>query len=201
MRACLLIDYQNIHLTGHNHFCPRDLPRHLSLMHPAPYAEQVQKTRNAKRHHKDPVEIERVIAFRGMPSQRHEPTSNARAQAQRSEWTRSPKVEVIYRPLKYPRRWPDEKAQEKGIDVLLAVELIEQARSGEWDVVILATHDTDLEPAVAIAEQQDSTTIETTGWQGAKRLRGGDFKRWHTFLDAASFVHSRDRKNYDDIGR
>lgn len=193
MRACLLIDYQNIHLTGHGAFCPNGVPRHESLIHPAAYAEQVQATRNQRR---SAVQIEKIIAFRGMPAQKQEQKAYARSQAQRSEWTRSPRVEVVLRPLRYPHNWPSTAAQEKGVDVMLAVELIEQARNGNWDVVIMASHDTDLEPAVEFAERVSSAVIETTGWKGRKRLRGGRSDRWHTFLDDAAFVRSQDRKDY-----
>lgn len=194
MRACLLIDYQNIHLTAHGAFCPKDLPKHESLLHPASYAERVAETRNKRR---EPVEIEKIIAFRGMPAQKQEPTKYGRSQSQKSNWTRSPRVSVTTRPLRYPRSWPDDPAQEKGIDVMLAVELIEQARTGEWDVVILATHDTDLEPAVDFAERLGQSVIETTGWKGRKKLRGGRTDRWHTFLEAPAFLGSIDRENYD----
>jgi hypothetical protein len=54
---------------------------------------------------------------------------------------------VITRTLRYPLNWPVERAQEKGIDVSLAVDFVVMAVRGEYDVVIMST-DTDLKPAL-----------------------------------------------------
>lgn len=70
---------------------------------------------------------------------------------QQSNWTRDKRVSVVYRTLRYPPSWPQKPAQEKGVDVILAVNLVKAAQLGTWDVVILATHDTDLEPALEMA--------------------------------------------------
>lgn len=197
MRACLLIDYQNIHLTGHDAFCPEGIPRHESLILPGSLARQIEDARHAKVPGSTAnASIERVVVFRGMPSNRHQPEHYARSQAQFSNWTRDRRVEIAKRPLKYPSSWPSSPAQEKGIDVMLAIELVQLAISSEFDVIIVATHDTDLEPAVEAAERLGAATIETAGWKGKKRLRGGDGRRWHTFLNGVAFVRCRDRAAY-----
>jgi NYN domain len=57
-------------------------------------------------------------------------------------------VTVVQRPLRYPKAWPAEKAQEKGVDVALAVDFVVMAVTRVYDVGILVSTDTDLVPAL-----------------------------------------------------
>lgn len=195
--VCVLIDYQNIHLTGHGKFAPGDIAKHESLVLPQSFARQILDVR---RHFVPPEiadpDLLSVRTFRGQPGNRQEPKSYSRSQAQASNWTRDSRVVVYTRPLRYPWDWPNTPAQEKGIDVMLAIELVQLAYTRAYDILILASHDTDLEPAVTAAEALGTSRIETAGWKGCKRLRGGSNERWHTFLDGAAFVRSRDRTPY-----
>jgi len=61
---------------------------------------------------------------------------------------------------------------------------------------VLATHDTDLEPALEMAAGLGRAKIETAGWLGAKRLRIPGRNLWHTALDGTDFVATRDRRQY-----
>ena len=142
------------------------------------------------------AELAKVLVYRGAPSNRHEPEGYAASQSQRAWWTRDPLVEVCYRTLRYPRHWPREPAREKGIDVLLAVNLVSLAMSGPYDVLVVATHDTDLEPALEMAAGLGRAKVETAGWLGAKRLRIPGRGLWHTTLDGLSYVNARDRRQY-----
>lgn len=135
----ILIDYQNIHLTAHNRFSDELTPRHHTLIHPLNFAHQVMAKRRIMQPHHVPSRLTRVVAYRGLPSNERESNAYRRSQAQRSEWTRDHRVEVIYRPLRYPSSWPDKPAQEKGVDVLLALEAVRLADRGQADFIILAT--------------------------------------------------------------
>ncbi len=56
---------------------------------------------------------------------------------------------------------------EKGVDVALAVQLINSALSpNSPDAIILMSNDTDLEPAVEFVLEQTSTHIEIAAWSG-----------------------------------
>jgi uncharacterized LabA/DUF88 family protein len=66
---------------------------------------------------------------------------------QRTAWERRG-VKVFARPLRYPRKWPSEKALEKGVDVALAVDLVFNAARRYYDVAVVASTDTDLVPAL-----------------------------------------------------
>src|SRR5665647_2718121 len=154
-----------------------------------------------------PVRLDGVKVYRGSPSNAQAPTAYRRSQAQRSEWTRDRRVEVYYRTLRYlwdPARH-EKVPSEKGIDVLAALAVVRAADSKAFDLIIVASHDTDLEPAIEAAilgppdsdvDTPRSVTVETAGWDGCKRLRVPGFEIRHTSLGPAEFVRSRDRKDY-----
>ncbi|WP_407675022.1 NYN domain-containing protein [Phaeacidiphilus oryzae] len=194
----VLIDYQNIHLTARDLYAPIGTSARDTLVHPLRFAEQLLTIRASKAN--DPwlasAILTSVCVYRGTPSNRHQPDLYSASQRQRSEWTRDPRVSVHYRSLRYPPRWPAEPAREKGIDVLLAVELVSRAMNHEADVLVCATHDTDLEPALEMALSKGRCKIETAGWEGGRRLRVPGRKIWHTTLGASAFVESRDRRPY-----
>lgn len=202
LATLVLIDYQNIHLTAHDLWAPKGTPKHESLIHPLHYANQVIGTRNhmlmprLAQGEAELAQLAAVAVYRGLPSNKHASTAYRRSQAQRSEWTRDSRVEVTYRPLRYYWEGGTPYPQEKGVDVLVALHLVRAAREGGFGLVILATHDTDLEPAIDEAcLASPACRIETTGWHTAKRLRPATTV-WHTFLDSGAFVRSRDRKDY-----
>lgn len=85
------------------------------------------------------------------------------------------------------------------MDVLTALDAYRKAVQGTYDVVILASHDTDLIPVLETYDtdrNESSGRLETTGWQGCKRLKARGVTTWDTRLDAKAFVRSRDRRNY-----
>lgn len=194
----VLIDYQNIHLTARDLFAPIGTHARDTLVHPLAFAERILAVRASKAT--DPwlagAVLTSVCVYRGTPSNSREPRLYAASQAQRSEWTRDQRVSVHYRPLRYSPRWPQESAREKGVDVLLAVELVSKAMNSDVDVLVCATHDTDLEPALEMALAKGKSKIETAGWWGGRRLKVPGRKTWHTALDGADFIHCRDRKQY-----
>lgn len=194
-RLAVLMDYQNIHLTAHGKFAPYGTPVHEVLIHPLRFAEQLLEER--AHCQMDPRQKQAVLAdvyvYRGQPSNLHQQALYRVTQAQRAEWTRDPRVHVQYRTLKYS---PNRQPQEKGVDVLVAINLVRLADAGDHDVVVLAAHDTDLEPALEMAAERGRCKIETAGWEGERRLRVPGRNLWHTSLNSTRMVASRDRKNY-----
>ncbi len=105
---------------------------------------------------------------------------------------------MFARTLRYPFHWPTEKAEEKGVDVALAVDLVTNAVDGNYDIGILMSNDTDLLPAVEYVQRMDSVRIETAAWfdttpQGlivpgiwAHRLGKGDFLAVQDYTDYRS---------------
>jgi uncharacterized LabA/DUF88 family protein len=217
LRAAVIIDYQNVHLTGAALFEPY-APKHVCLIHPLHYANQLIQARNKNQRQGRPAaRLERVLVYRGLPSAAHDPKPYARNLAQKTEWERDPRVKVTLRPLKYRyertedgRKATDATGRsiiverlEKGVDVLCALALIREARDPNIDVVILASQDTDLEPALEEALSLGTAKVETASWhddvdwRASKEIRPRKPARiWNTRLNVHAFVSAQDRKDY-----
>ena len=198
-RVGFVIDYQNMHLTAHNLFNP-NLKKGASLLHPLHLAHCVLSRRgqffqNQVTH----FEITQVRVFRGLPSNKQEPQRYAQNLSQKSEWSKDKRVRVEYLELKY-RTKLGLPPQEKGIDVLTALNFVEMVQSGEFDLVILMTHDTDLQPALKMANITKGVRIETAGWAGLNKLRLKEQKLFHTYLTIGDFTNSIDQKDYSRKG-
>ncbi|TIE23477.1 NYN domain-containing protein, partial [Legionella pneumophila] len=70
------------------------------------------------------------------------------------------------------------------------------AQATDDDVVILAAHDTDQEPALELAHQLAGKKVETAGWDGARILRIKGGQKWHTKLHEEHFRRCVDLKHY-----
>lgn len=170
LRMAVVIDYQNMHLTGANIFMP-DQPLTESLLDPLQLATQIAKAKNATLPPEKHVEVSNIHVFRGQPTAEHNPTGYRLTEEEKQQWetTSNGIVKVTLRPLKYTRiNLPDgttkEIAQEKGIDVLCALTLVRLAQSGNYDVVVLASRDTDLAPALDEANRHSQAKIEAVKW-------------------------------------
>jgi uncharacterized LabA/DUF88 family protein len=212
------MDYQNIHLVGHEAFpSSRGKDRHESLVDPLLFAQQLLSTRNGQQRPGFPAaQLREVWVFRGLPSSEHDPDSNARSLAQQAHWERDPRVHVKLRPLRYTverdvrgrpicdingRQIVVEK-REKGVDVLCALAVVREAARPDIDLVILASHDSDLEPAVDEARRLGTAKVEVFRWLSPDsfvyQLRAGDRSRpvWCTRLDERAFQASWDKTPY-----
>lgn len=168
-------------------------------MHPLHFANQWLNVRNSLLSGSSgsgPYEISSVAVYRGNPSNNENPKAYQRNQAQKSEWTRDKRVSVHYRTLQYIWHEGIRLPREKGVDVMVALDLVRSADRHEADVIVLASHDTDMEPALAAAAENEDCTIETVGWDGCRVLRVPGKRIWHTRLRGENFVRSRDRKDY-----
>lgn len=199
LKAAVVIDYQNIHLTAHDNYAATGTGKHETLISPLRFAETLVEQRNARQRSGYPhAELARVEAYRGQPSLEHEPDRHAITQREQSRWTKDDRVLVHYRPLKYYfNDWGTvREVQEKGVDVLCALALIRLAAQECYDLVILASHDSDLEPALDMAAGMGGARIETAGWgrgqRYTRRLRCDAANLWHTFLDETAFGRARD---------
>jgi len=145
LRATVVIDYQNVHLTGAGLFQP-NAPLHDCLVHPLHYSNRLINVRNQNQRAGQPeATLEKVLVYRGLPSSQIDAKPYARNLAQRTEWERDARVTVTLRPLKYTyqrtadgRKATDDRGvpvvtgrQEKGVDVLCALALMREARDPE----------------------------------------------------------------------
>jgi len=71
------------------------------------------------------------------------------------------------RKIKYPPPHTGEKPREKGIDVWLAIDLVEMAIRHTVDRAIVVSTDTDLIPALKLAtDTRGDDFVEVVGWEG-----------------------------------
>lgn len=219
LRAVVVIDYQNVHLTGHDLYrSSRYLPRHETLVDPYLYASALVRTRNAaQKPGMDRAVLRKVLVYRGQPSVEHDPIGYARNLAQKAHWERDKRVEVTLRPLKYEyERTADGRhatdvdghrivisKKEKGVDVLCALAVVREAQDPATDVVILASSDSDLSPALDEVRRLSCAKVETCCWYDHTERRGyqihpTDRSRpvWNTRLDERTFEAVRDLNDY-----
>jgi uncharacterized LabA/DUF88 family protein len=216
----VVIDYQNVHLTGHSLFeSTEPLLKHETLVHPLLFANRLLQVRNQSQQPGHPnAVLLRVLVYRGVPSPEHDPKGCARNQAQKGQWERDPRVQVTLRPLKYQyartaegvvstdstgRKVVAGPPQEKGVDVLCALAAIREAQDPAMDMVILASSDTDLAPALDEVRRLGTAKVETSCWYNTKRPLGYQLHPtnrsapvWNTRLDEESFRATWDRTHY-----
>ena len=219
LRATIIVDYQNVHLTGHGLFeSTRFMPKHETLVDPLFFAQQLIRRRNElQRPGMAHAVLRRVLVFRGLPSPEHDPRAYDRSQAQKAHWERDKRVEVTLRPLKYEyardadgrpasdadgNRIVTEKRQ-KGIDVLCALATVREAQDAANDLVILASSDTDLAPALDEVQRLGCAKVETFCWYDpvsriGYQLHPSDRSRpvWNTRLDEQLFRACWDTTDY-----
>ena len=193
--AHLFIDYQNLHLSAHEMFGEYQAPLYKSLIHPALFAQALQTERNSRVHTQ--AAITEIHVYRGQPSSAQDSAAAARNKAQAAEWTRDRRVTVHSRTLRYPR--DGGPPREKGVDVMLAIDLVRCSIEKRADILILASRDTDLLPALEAAYDLDGAIVENAGWVGQSRLRFTGHDRrplWCTMLDQAVYRASVDPRQY-----
>jgi len=226
LRAVVVMDYQNVHLTAHDVFDSHG-DKHDALIHPCKFAEIAVKRRNERQRDGHPwAELKEVFVFRGLPHSHYDWEQNRRCSAQAQQWRRDGAV-VELRDLKYSFlrtatgapatdtkgiKIPQGPGREKGVDVLVALTCMRQALLPDVDLVILASRDTDLAPVLSIldAMRRDNPSvakIETVSWFNKHAKEEGNYpggslqpdkgvRIWNTNLDRSCFEASRDLNDY-----
>lgn len=139
--------------------------------------------------------------YRGEPDARKDPQTTAAFSRQRQEWLDQCGDILRYRtrPLRYLMGRSLHEAEEKGIDVQLAIDAMTMGLQGEYDLAILATVDTDLLPVVegllVLKEKTGSPDVVVIGWAGtSKHLEAGVPVRW---IGKHDYDAVRDRNDYN----
>jgi hypothetical protein len=189
--ALVLIDYQNVHKTAWECFTAYGVPVYEALIDPVKFADQAALKWQSDTG--EELSVISVLVYRGLPDPRRERNLNSRVSRQNASWGRDPRVVVHTRPLRYPRDWPDEKAQEKGVDVMLALALVRAALDRKHDRIIVATRDTDLLPAVEMAELEQPGSVILANWDGQSTLKTVVPS---VTLGRNEYNRSRDTRNY-----
>lgn len=194
-RVTVLIGYQNVYSTARNVFHPDEGSRTSQDGHISPTV--VSELLVARRPR--PSVLQKVRVYRGLPSATKEPNASAANNRQADAWSRDRRVKVFRRPLRYPPNWPINSAQEKGIDVALAVDLVWLGSQSEYDVAIVFSRDTDLMPALdaVLNIPMPRLHVEVASWTGSSRLRFPDTNLpWCHILRQDDYDIVKDGTNY-----
>lgn len=158
-RLVVFIDYQNTYRSARRAFGFEEAEHWHGQVHPRTVGELI-----ASRYQTAEVELKEVRVYRGRPSNRHDSKGYAAFQRQYSVWQATHLVTPIARTLRYPDNYPTEDAEEKGIDVKLAIDFVMMAAQDSYDVGVLFSHDTDLIPALEAVVELGKTAC-VVSWQ------------------------------------
>lgn len=131
--------------------------------------------------------LHEVRVYTGRPDSEKEPSTHAAHMRQCAAWEKAGTT-VIHRTLRYPADWPNSKAQQKGVDVALAIDFIAFAIDDKYDVGVIASTDSDLKPALEFVYDRFATGhyVEVAAWKSSvapKRLSIPRAHIWCYWLD------------------
>ena len=129
-RVAVFLDYQNLVQTAREAFPFVSAARPWTNIDPLAFGEVLV----ARRVH-EPCELVQVRVYRGRPNPARQPGLAAANDAQADAWARDPRVTVVRKMLRYPKKSPTQPPQEKGIDVQIAVDLIHTAFTAQYDAL------------------------------------------------------------------
>ena len=199
-RLVLFIDYQNIFNGARECFHSRVGPSTAGQFNPLELGELVVSRGIGER------ELQEVRVYRGRPDSLKDPKTYGANLRQSEAQVRAGrgKVKVLARTLRYPSDWPKTPAQEKGVDVALAVDFVQMAVFGEYDVGVIMSTDTDLKPALEAVLRLPSVTrptCEVAAWANpgghARRLSIPSTRIWCHWLDRADYLSVVDATDYN----
>lgn len=194
-KIAVFLDYENVHRTGHNLFARIGEPLYETVVNPLMVAERLV----AKRKY-DGV-LSAVNVFRGRPVPAYQPMPASANDIQTAVWEADERVKVYRRDLKYDVHSDRSfTAREKGIDVSLAISLVERSLDQDFDAAIIFSCDTDLVPALELVFRRRQVHLEIAAWAGSKPLWFPEFLRqtppvrlpYCHFLSADDFQSARD---------
>lgn len=162
VRVAVLIDWQNTYKSAREAFGWKDWPNEHGNY--SPY--QLARIFAAANGRGTKGTLWRVNVHRGLPSPKHDREGYAANRRQSAAWmAENPEIVIPrLRPLRYSHD-PNEPPREKGVDVELAVTALEWTLTGQCDVAVIFSHDTDLVPAIeAMMRLVSPTCVETASW-------------------------------------
>ncbi|WP_107661153.1 PIN domain-containing protein [Nocardia suismassiliense] len=220
LRTTVVIDYQNVHMTAYDVFSRFSRSDRLGLsrsetrIRPILFAQRLIDRRNERQRSAGfPLaRLEQVKVFRGLPSEEFDERGFRCGLAEQQAWMRDdPRVEVQCRELRYTllrdrstKRVGTEAqpqvigAREKGIDVLCALAVTEASYDPRVDLILVASHDRDLEPAIESVQRSRRALIEGFQWWAetpGPKLRSELGTFWVTRLDESDFRAVRETRD------
>lgn len=199
-QVIVFIDYQNVMRDARRAFCGRPYGAADGQIDPIQYAQLLVSKQPLGTEGRRTLKEVRV--YRGRPDPRKDALTYAAHMRQSDAWDKAGAT-VITRPLRYPRDYPKARAEEKGIDVQIAIDAVTRAVNRDLDVAILATTDTDQRPVLEAFHGlplDPQPIIEVATWRAehfSKKLQVPGLHVWSHFMDHAEFRRVRDRRDYN----
>jgi uncharacterized LabA/DUF88 family protein len=199
-RVVVFLDYQNVYNGAREAFDLRGNPGRYGQIDPLTLAELIVA------RHPEESHIAGVRVYRGRPDSARQPQAYGANMRQSVAQERRGRglVNVITRTLRYPSDWPKSPAQEKGIDVALAVDFVTMAVSGDYDIGVLMSTDTDLVPALEAVLRLDHRPYprcEAAAWSRSgvysRRLHVPGKKVWCHWLALHDYAAVEDLADYN----
>lgn len=201
-RLILFLDAQNFYRGARRAFFSPQDSSVCGQIDPMKLAELLCSLRKQPDNTEDTIAHE-VRIYTGRPDATKEPKSYAANVKQCNAWAAAG-AKVIHRSLRYPLDWPLSKAQEKGIDVTLAIDFVALAVQGKYDVGVIASSDTDLKPALEFVYSEYgklcNAKVEVTAWHSLNslsRLSIPGAKLWCHWLDRSHYDSIEDNTDYN----
>jgi NYN domain len=197
-RLIVFLDYENVRMQARRCFKALASSGRFGHVRPANLGRLVVgRERSLGRA----IALHQVRIYRGMPDGRRDPRGRMAFDRQARAWRRDPRVQLIARPLRYPRDPRRARPVEKGIDVCLAIDFVTMALRGEYDVGVLMSSDTDLVPALeSVLDLAPEVQPQVAAWAptngAARRLRVPGTSLWCHELTAADYAAVADPRNY-----
>lgn len=127
-RVALFVDYQNVYRRARGVFHDHETAPHWAGQI---YPDALGRLIVRMSHGSDRV-LDQVRVYRGLPDSSRDPKGYGAASRQIAAWRKLPLVEVTTRPFRYPSDYPASKAQEKGIDVQMALDFAVIVEVAAW---------------------------------------------------------------------
>jgi uncharacterized LabA/DUF88 family protein len=207
-RVVIFLDWQNVYRGAREAFCGDGVPHWEGQVHPLALGQLIAADSRFDR------QLHQVRVYRGQPDATRDPKGHAANARQVAAWRQSSLVDVTMRTLRYPRGWPDshqagEKPQEKGIDVALAIDFVTMAVTGQFEVGVLMSTDTDLKPALeAVARLTDARGVraEVASWSSpvgrhSRRLSIASRRLYCHWLGQDAYDQIADATSYSETPR
>ena len=145
--------------------------------------------------------LHQVRVYSGAPDATKEPKTHSAHTKQRNVWEQAG-AQVVTRILRYPDDWPTSKAEQKGVDVALAVDFVALAIDDEYDVGVIASTDSDLKPALEYVMRKcnDRCHIEVVAWDNPlkkSRLSISRHNIWCHWLNKTDYDAIADLTDYN----
>ena len=142
-----------------------------------------------------------VRVYSGRPDPHKDPTTYGAHLRQCARWEANG-AQVITRPLRYLPGWPRQRAEEKGIDVALAVDFVALAVDAAYDVGVVMSTDTDILPALEFTHERypDLRHVEVAAWRSPgnnRRLSLTGSNIWCHWLNRIDYEAVADATNYN----